>query len=117
MRLFQSAPPAFARGDRAQVFRLLLFSGFNPRPPLSRGAIEAESGRPGTVVVSIRAPRFREGRSNASPHGISLYCVSIRAPRFREGRSPFLDITAPSAWFQSAPPAFARGDKNLISTA
>ena len=36
--------------------------------------------------------------------------VSIRAPRFREGRFPFVGGNQDLFKFQSAPPAFARGD-------
>ena len=60
--------------------------GFNPRPPLSRGAMSFYN----LVSSNIK--------------------VSIRAPRFREGRFPFVGGNQDLFKFQSAPPAFARGD-------
>ena len=60
--LFQSAPPAFARGDTHLNHFTVSRLCFNPRPPLSRGAINVRARFIVSNVVSIRAPRFREGR-------------------------------------------------------
>ena len=114
LRLFQSAPRPFDRGDTSRsAARFSAFSScFNPRPGLSTGAMnrhrQVSLGR-SIMKVSIRAPAFRPGRSDKPYTGDSVYqfqsaprpfdrgdfirelwdrrkCVSIRAPAFRPGR-------------------------------
>ena len=43
---FQSAPPAFARGDSDPPVPGALLLSFNPRPPLSRGAMQGNAPDP-----------------------------------------------------------------------
>ena len=84
--VFQSTPPAEARGDRR--FRMVGPRGlsFNPLPPPKRG--ETCPVRPDVL-----------GR-----------VVSIHSPRRSEGRQASRDLLLGGKKFQSTPPAEARGD-------
>jgi len=85
---FQSAPRAFARGDA--MTRAFILNG---------------------ITVSIRAPRIRTGRHQKPRPDSARIAVSIRAPRIRTGRHPREVFRVAIVQFQSAPRAFARGDK------
>ena len=61
-------------------------SSFNPRPALSRGAMQMRAFKHNGKIVSIRAPRSRAGRFGSSELIIPWFDVSIRAPRSRAGR-------------------------------
>ena len=116
--MFQSAPPAEARGD-VRVARLHtadVRQRFNPLPLPKQGEIVCT--RPVVVErhgqpVSIRSPCRSKGRSQcqARPGREAPAMVSIRSPCRSKGR-----YLAPAPgpcireWFQSAPPAEARGD-------
>ena len=138
--LFQSAPPAEARGDRDPPTATTPDSGFNPLPPPKRGEIGFGLGPAPPILVSIRSPRRSEGRSSsANRHGPLLmfqsappaeargdltrrngsanYAVSIRSPRRSEGRSMVRSTMTRPSMFQSAPPAEARGDLLSVITA
>ena len=85
-------------------------AGFNPRPPLSRGATIDHAFMPSGVDVSIRAPRFHGGRLLEPLRKTLIHQVSIRAPRFHGGRRSGHGFGAQQIEFQSAPPAFTGGD-------
>ena len=108
--VFQSAPDAFAPGDRQTPPVSSYAFGFNPRPTLSRRATRDFLNIAHRSNVSMRARRFRAGRPRAKA-GLSQSQAFQSAPdAFAPGdRSPF---TGPphSAKFQSAPDAFAPGD-------
>ena len=133
--MFQSAPPAEARGDSAVLAVARPTRCFNPLPPPKRGEMEvAQVSRPSlsgfqsappaeargdpsdsvaayqTFVVSIRSPRRSEGRSAFAQWRSCGTSVSIRSPRRSEGRSPRKEFPMNDSMFQSAPPAEARGD-------
>ena len=84
---FQSTPPAEARGDFVTLgIRCESIGCFNPLPPPKRG----ETLRKAWADLSIE--------------------VSIHSPRRSEGRRPTVSEATSSPWFQSTPPAEARGD-------
>ena len=90
--LFQSTPPAEARGDLASPSTTGRDSSFNPLPPPKRGETE----------MGAKVPPWLE--------------VSIHSPRRSEGRHPDPAAMISSAVFQSTPPAEARGDTILAAT-
>ena len=87
LKLFQSAPRPFDRGDLSHV-----------RPPSEQSK------------VSIRAPAFRPGRCRHIWPTIGIRFVSIRAPAFRPGRYFAAKLRQSLTTFQSAPRPFDRGD-------
>ena len=83
---------------------------FNPRPPFPGGDAAMSLVKPGIVIVSIHAPRFREAMPALQLRGLYHRSVSIHAPRFREAM-PRAVLTLPvwSTCFNPRPP-FPGGD-------
>ena len=89
--MFQSTPPAEARGDRSRVLILTRVRGFNPLPPPKRGETAVVVVRRPSVEVSIHSPRRSEGRRDRRRHAVARRgAVSIHSPRRSEGRRPLL---------------------------
>ncbi len=84
--MFQSTPPAEARGD------------------IIKRVIAA------VVDVSIHSPRRSEGRLELQPLAEPSFFVSIHSPRRSEGRRARLHPVRAVIKFQSTPPAEVRGD-------
>ena len=110
-------------------------SSFNPLPPPKRGETfqkweqevaqcvsihsprRSEGRHPGTarlagaIVVSIHSPRRSEGRLDPGATLRDFIGVSIHSPRRSEGRRATVEnVENFTQWFQSTPPAEARGD-------
>ena len=111
--LFQSAPDAFAPGDRPRLprqRRKTRFNprptlsrratrshnpsappshGFNPRPTLSRRATSIDASSQKQTAVSIRARRFRAGRPRRNKRDLpALVCFNPRPTLSRRATSP-----------------------------
>ena len=87
---FQSAPDAFAPGDRGRGVRAGVFRCFNPRPTLSRRA----TGR--LLYVLDSKEKFQSAPDAFAP-----------------GDTRTLKPSPRSSMFQSAPDAFAPGDRAI----
>ena len=106
----RSPPPK--RGEivsKACHENVLIVSIRSPRR--SEGRYGHPHGDVGIHGVSIRSPRRSEGRSDSTAEPVLACEVSIRSPRRSEGRCRFpASLAHTRHWFQSAPPAEARGD-------
>ena len=111
--MFQSAPPAEARGDFGVTGGHRLAHLVSIRSPRrSEGRCLTVRRRERDIMVSIRSPRRSEGRYPSRPQiHILPAAVSIRSPRRSEGRYGPVGDSGDSGKFQSAPPAEARGDR------
>ena len=87
---FQSAPPAFARGDPdCGLMRQMLITFQSAPPAFARGDAEIPDHAPAELEFQSAPPAFARGDR------LSYKCMTL------------------GVMFQSAPPAFARGDANF----
>ena len=109
--MFQSTPPAEARGDVVTCSRPPRSLSFNPLPPPKRGETRRCYREGSHRQVSIHSPRRSEGRRPVSGGRPYIVGVSIHSPRRSEGRRATAAKDSQAKEFQSTPPAEARGDR------
>ena len=116
--VFQSTPPAEARGDaRRRAHSVRARGCFNPLPPPKRGEtayLSTPSFRPGIRVVSIHSPRRSEGRHRAADMAERHEEFQSTPPAEARGDNQFKDAVRTVEQFQSTPPAEARGDGSEV---
>ena len=109
---FQSTPPAEARGDAWSPAQFLATISFNPLPPPKRGetvlGLRQASGR--RCFNPLPPPKRGETSAIRAVPKSMPDIVSIHSPRRSEGRRFGSIIRVAKYWFQSTPPAEARGD-------
>ena len=109
---FQSAPPAEARGDACRWTSGPGSTCFNPLPPPKRGEIGARGRRTPEASGFNPLPPPKRGEMAEKREYRQGIRVSIRSPRRSEGRCWTALQLVHTFEFQSAPPAEARGDAN-----
>ena len=109
---FQSTPPAEARGDPRRAMTQPLPARFNPLPPPKRGeTTSSRLCRAGGKWFQSTPPAEARGDPDISGESYLSNEVSIHSPRRSEGRPVRLgDRLRLVIMFQSTPPAEARGD-------
>ena len=135
--MFQSTPPAEARGDFTDKTGISHNRGFNPLPPPKRGETATCSlrrhqmgfnplpppKRGETIAIPAAAqpqpgfnplPPPKRGETLGHIGAANPGVVSIHSPRRSEGRlAERRDPASEGKLFQSTPPAEARGDNTM----
>ncbi len=109
--LFQSTPPAEARGDRMhREPRCSGATGFNPLPPPKRGETRCNDKNHGRYKFQSTPPAEARGDALAQPRRLIFLSFNPLPPPKRGETSSVSESSTPLREFQSTPPAEARGD-------
>ena len=96
--MFQSTPPAEARGDRLAVWRELAIGVSIHSPRRSEGRPRAQEIHPKSLNSFNPLPPPKRGETIAHPGPLHQFVVSIHSPRRSEGR--LLDMLYPSGYVE-----------------
>ena len=108
IRSFQSAPPVSGRRCSSSSPDSRRLACFNPRPPFPGGDALTVSGYVRHIIVSIRAPRFREAMPDPQIDHRRFLWFQSAPPVSGRRCPPHVGRSLPSSKFQSAPPVSGR---------